>query len=1078
MNIVHLNRTQKAESFFPIVAISSASSEIEILKKVISEFPADSKMAYLIMEDLYFPQTENLALELESYSEMPVIEIVSSVDLHSNHIYVIPANNFLEIENDSLVLKSRTRSSNSANCLDFFFDSLASIYKSYTIGLVISGSAVDGFAGLKKVKEMGGTSIAILHKKGIPKNDDTGNFIDYFSPQDQVSDKLKEIQNSYLVNHAYQDNPNNSNEDEENLLKEITALLQLRTGTNFQHYKHQTIRRRIAKRMVVTHQESTQKYLNILKNSTAEQDALFNDILIPVTYFFRDTSFFYHLCTAIFPTLIENANNEILRIWSAGCSTGEEAYSLAICLHEYLEQNNRQNIKIQIFASDLSDHCIVKARSGVYTLQDVKNISSERLEKYFTKRNNTFHVNKIIQDMCVFAVHDLTKDTSFSKIDLICCRNVLIYFDTELQNQVLTSFHYSLRDNGYLFLGKAETAHNVPDLFAIVDKQEKIYIRKNETKHPKTIRLGSNSDRTKNVSPETEIDYKKIASDILLENFSPAAVMINEQLEIVYFHGDTSPFLQPASGKPSFNILNMVREEISLELRNAILKARNEKKNFSGGHIAVKKQSFLTSFEVIFLPSNLDLLLIVFCKKTLSHSELITNAESPSNEFQKELHQLRGDFKRVTEEQQIYFEELQNTNVELLTNTEELQLINEKLTASAEELQSNNKELSFLNEELQNRRDELALMRNFYESIVKTIREPVIIIDQNAAIKSANPSFYNYFNTIQEETEGISIFEIGSCHWNIPEFKESVLKKVNQGETIENFKINFILENGIKKTMLLNAAPIINSVPEGMILIALEDITELESSNESIKNKNLELKSYGVHLELFTNAASHNLLEPGRKIYMFGKKVLDSEKLLSESGKHNLHRLLNTAVNLNQLIEDLLNYSKVNFSDKSFKKTDLNIVVKKAITELKSMIQEYKAEITFDVLPILFSIPSQLKQLFSQLIINSIKYAKKDVNPQIKISAVQPSPEEIKHVNANSNRNYTKIMIKDNGMGFTKDFENLIFDPFYKLHSNENHYGSGLGLTLVHKIVSNHNGYIQVSSKPEKGTIICIYLPV
>lgn len=211
---------------------------------------------------------------------------------------------------------------------------------------------------------------------------------------------------------------------------------------------------------------------------------------------------------------------------------------------------------------------------------------------------------------------------------------------------------------------------------------------------------------------------------------------------------------------------------------------------------------------------------------------------------------------------------------------------------------------------------------------------------------------------------------------------------------------------------------------------------------------------------------------------MFGKKVLDSEKLLSESGKHNLHRLLNTAVNLNQLIEDLIDYSKVNFSEKSFKKTDLNVVIKKVMIELKVMIQEHKAEIISDLLPVLYSIPSQMKQLFSQLIINSIKYAKKGVNPQIKISAVQPSPEEIKHANANSSRNYTKIMIKDNGMGFTKDFENLIFDPFYKLHSNEDHYGSGLGLTIVHKIVSNHNGFIQVSSKPEKGTTICIYLPV
>ncbi|KAF2341030.1 CheR family methyltransferase [Flavobacterium tistrianum] len=1077
MDIVHLNKIQKTAGF-PVVGISTATTEFEILKKIISEFPADSGMAFIIIEDLHYAQSEKLAEKLTEHSKIPVIEIVNTIDLHPNHIYIIPENNFLELENGLLILKLRTRSSIATNCLDLFFDALATVYKSYTIGLVISGTSLDSFAGLKKVKEMGGTSIAVSHKKGIPKNDDTSDFIDHFTAADRVAEKLAEIQKSYIANHAYEESEENVTADEKKLLKEIISLLYLKTRTDFYHYKHQTIRRRIAKRMVITHQETTQKYLNFLKNNNAELEYLFNDILIPVTYFFRDQSYFDHLCKTIFPALLENFDTGTLRIWSAGCSTGEEPYSMAICLHEYLEQHNKSNISIQIFASDLSEHCIAKARSGVYTQQDVKNIESERLEKYFIKRNNGYHITKIIRDMCVFAVHDLTRDTSFSKIDFISCRNVLIYFDTQLQNQVLASFHYSLRDNGILFLGKSESANGVSDLFTPINKQEKIYIRKNDIKRNKTIRLGLN-EKSKNDVPETnETDYKKIASDILLENFSPAAVMINEQLEIVYFHGDTSPFLQPASGKPSFNILNMVREEISFELRNAILKTRNEKKNSSSGHISVKKQPFLTSFEVIFLPSNHDLLLIVFCKKSAAHSEKVILDENHSSELEKELHQLQGDFKRVTEEQQIYFEELQTTNEELLTNSEELQLINEKLSASAEELQSNNKELSYVNDELQNRREELAVMRNFYESIVKTIRGPLIIIDKNAIIKTVNPSFYHYFKALQEETEGQSLFEIGSCHWNIPEFKESVLNKVLLGKVIENFKIQFNLDNGIKKTMLLNAAPIADSVPEGMILIALEDVTELEFSNELIKNKNQELQSYNRQLESFTDAASHNLLEPGRKIYMFGKKILDNEKNLSESGRHNLNRLLSSAVNLNQLIEDLIDYSKVNFSEKSFKKTDLNVVVKKTVTELKSIIQEHKAEITFDLLPVLYGIPSQLKQLFSQLITNSIKYAKKETNPQIQISAANPSPEELKHIKADSNLNYAKIMIRDNGMGFAKDFENLIFNPFYKLHSNENHYGSGLGLTLVHKIVSNHNGFIQASSKPEIGTAICIYLPV
>lgn len=1073
------NTEQNPDSLFPVVGIGTVASAFEVLQKIVSEIRPDSGMAYLIIEDLYHPQSENLAGILAEYSKIPVVEIVNEISLQPDHIYVIPENNFLVAEDETLKLQHRTRSSQTNNCFDLFFESLSSVYKSYTVGLIISGTPLDGCAGLKKIKEMGGSVLAALHKKGLPQNADTSDFIDHFLAPALIAPKLSEIQNSYTVNHAYQEDEDIPDNEEE-LLKQIIDIIHKKTGTDFHHYKHPTLRRRIAKRMVAKHQESIEGYLNLLKNNTEEQNALFNDILIPVTYFFRDEPFFDHLSDTVFPALTENPGTETLRLWCAGCSTGEEAYSLAICLDEYLQKNNKSDIKVQIFASDISKHCISKARAGIYTQQDVKNISPERLQKYFIKRNSGYHVSKIIRDHCVFAVHDLTKDAPFSKIDLISCRNVLIYFDTFLQNRVLASFHYSLREKGFLFLGKSESANNVPDLFTVTEKQQKIYIRKKDNRKNEAQRFDfiNSIQSAKDITlPETSVDYKKIASDILLEQYSPAAVIINEELEIVHFHGDTSPFLQPASGKPSFKILNMVGNEIGFELRNAILKARNEKKNFAGGNIAVKKQNFLTSFEVIFLPSYSNLLLIIFCKKPISNAQAFQPEEN-RGELEKELNQLRGDFKRVTEEQQIYFEELQTTNEELLTNTEELQLKNEQLTASAEELQSNNEELLCVNDELQDRREKLALMQNFYESIVKTIREPLIIIDKNAVIKSANPAFYKYFKTTEEETEGFSIFEIGNSHWDIPEFKESVLKKLSGQEIVENFRIQFDLGNGIKKTMLLNASPVVNSIPEGMILLALEDLTDLEHSNNSIKNKNLELLSYNKQLESFTEAASHNVLEPGRKIYMFGKKVLDSEKALSEPGRHNLKRLLSAAENLNQLIEDVIDYSKINFTEKKFKKTDLNVVIKRTLNELKNIISIQKAEIITEPLPTLSVIPHEIQKLLTHLITNSIKYTKKDEVPKIKVSAEVPLAEEITGVGANPDLNYIRLAVTDNGIGFTKDYEAHIFKPFYKLHSNEQFYGSGLGLTLVKKIVLNHNGFIRISSEPALGTSVFIYLPV
>ncbi|MBO9584853.1 MAG: PAS domain-containing protein [Flavobacterium sp.] len=1032
---------------FSVVGIGTKGSEIEILKSIISDLAEDSGMAYLIFETLDYPTTENLRAVLAAQTKLPVIEIVNEINLQPNQIFIIPENNFLIAEDGILKLKPKNRSSLNHNCLDEFYKSIAEIYKSYAIGVLISGTPLDSLTGLKKIKELGGTALSIVYKKGLIQNKNTEDIIDHFVPYFSIASKLNEIQKSYFASRAYEEEDQNSTIEDNQSFNEIIEIIHSVSGTNFPHYRPEILRRRIAKRMAITRKETLADYLAILKNNTSEQTALFNDLLISVSYFFRDPAHFAQLSNRVFPSLIENQNKEKIRIWSAGCATGEEAYSLAITIHQYLEKTQNLQTKVQIFASDRSENSIAKARSGIYTIQDVKNIDEAILEKYFTKKEGSYHIHKTIRDMCVFAVHDLTKDAPFSKIDLIACRNVLLYFDDDLQNQLLNSFHYALRHKGFLFLGRSETAENNPDLFKTIGEEEKIYCRKSDGK----LHKKSTFNATKPLL-ETEVpvlDYEKIAADIL-QHYYPSAVIVNSELEIVYFHGDTSPFLQPASGKPSFNILNMVSDELAFELKNAIIKSRNKKKNILGTHIAAKKQEFVTSFEVIYLPSYKDLSLIVF-------SKILSTEEIQNHQFEKPIELI---------------------NEESILTTNEEQLIDEQLAISKEELQSSNEELSCINDELQDRNRELSLLQNFYESAVNTIREPMLILDKNAIVNSANPSFYKFFKTSPEETEGISIFELGNSHWNILEFKESVLKKLTSQEMVENFKIQFNLEDGTTKTMILNASRISNSTPEEMILIALEDLTDLEKSKEAIKHKNQELIHNKKQLEYFTNAAKNNLLEPVSKIYMFGKKVLDTEKALTEAGRHNLTRLLNSASNLTQLMEDLVEYSQINFTEKKFKMTDLNTLIKKTIYQLKSIIGENQAEIHSDDMPTLSVIPSEINKLFTHLITNSIKYRQKEIVPNIKISTQEPSLEELKATGVNSDSKFIKLIVSDNASGFSKDYEKLIFEPFYRLHGNEKHYGSGLGLTIVSKIVANHNGFIRASSEPSKGTEISIYLPI
>jgi two-component system CheB/CheR fusion protein len=1083
---------KKTEQNFPIVGIGASAGGLDAIKRLIKAIPTDSGMAYVIVQHLSPDHPSSLPEILSQHTEVPVHEIINDINLAPNHIYIIPENNNLVTQDGVLKLHQRTRNEKKNISIDIFFESLAEVHKSFAIGIILSGTAFDGTFGFKKIKEVGGTTLVqdpeTAEFKGMPQSAIDADLADYVLAPELIPEQLLEIRKSYASNHAYSDEEHLPKNEEE-ILMQIINLIFLRTGNDFRHYKQPTIRRRIARRMVMSRKENLHDYYYHLRNDKSEQDSLFNDFLIPVTYFFRDQNFFESLPRLAFPQLLQNTINNNLRIWVAGCSTGEEAYSLAIAIHEYLTEKN-SDIKVQIFASDISEKCIAKARTAVYSAQDVQQVSQTRLHHYFTKRDGHYHINKVIRDMCIFAVHNFIKDPPFARIDLVSCRNVLIYLDSFLQNKILSSFHYSLKEKGILFLGKSESINNAQNLFDPIGKHEKIYARKfapgryvPEAFKPANI---GNRDKAepadKKKSPAN--DFLKIASDILFSKYTPASVIINEHQEIVHFHGDTSPFLLPSPGKPNFNILKMARDGISFELRNALTKLKQEKETVAKENIQVKNQPYLVSFEAIPLPDKEEHHLILFTKKPLPDTETESKLKSKNSdqlrikELENELMQMREDIKRITEEQQTAFEELQTTNEELLSSSEELQAMNEELETSTEELQSNNEELLCVNDELMDRQEQLISMRNYSESIVNTIREPLLIIDRDFFIKSANPAFYKYFETTEKETEGHSFFEIGDCHWDIPEFKELLFKMLNEKEAIHDFNVHANCKGLGKKIMMVNARRIVNAQPSGMILLAIEDITDLVLTNELLTQKNLELERYNEQLESFSSAASHDLQEPLRKIQMFSNRILDHEKDLSESSIHNLQRINVASANMSQLITDLINYSRINFIEKEYKRTDLNVLLKKIISDLKDYILEKNAHITLSTLPQVHVIPYQIQQLFINLIMNAIKYTDENVTPQIKIEAQQPSSEEIINIGGDPEINYAKICVIDNGIGFTKEYENKIFDPFYRLHSTDQYKGSGLGLTISKKIVSNHNGFITAKSKVNHGTTFSIYIPL
>lgn len=1090
MTLENTTRTENSAQNFPVAAIAAPAGELETLHKIISQIPKDSGIAYVIVQHLSSNNPDNLTGELAKSAKIQVVEIVNTINFQPDHIYIVPQNNYLTAEDGVLKLQTIKRIDKISHNIDLTFDAIAEIYKSFSIGILLSGTGFDGAFGLKKMKEYGGVTI-LQHPDTAPfktmsQNNVETDFVDFILSPEETVFQLAAIRKSYQDNYAYSDDEHIPKK-EENVLNQILNLILQKTENDFFDYKRPAIRRRITRRMVILKKETMSDYYTILRNNKNEQELLFNDLLIPVTYFFRDEDSFESLSKTILPQLIQNCTNNTLRVWSVACSTGEEAYSLAILICEYLTQHNIKDLKVQIFASDISEKSIAKARSAIYSAQDVQHISDTRLEHYFTKRDGHYHLNKVIRDMCIFATHNFIKDPPFAKIDLVTCRNVLIYLNSFLQEKVLTSFHYSLTEKGFLFLGKSESANNVQHLFEAVLKQDKIYSKKFTPARyvPKAFKPYTNLPvRAKTYSNAAhETDFRKAADDILFSKYTPPSVIINEHQEIVHFHGDTSPYLLPAPGRPNFNILKMAREGISFELRNAISEISKNKENLIRENLSVKDQNYQASFEIVMLPNDEDHLMILFHKNPLpeTDSESKNSKKSADQlriaELEKELSQLREDIKRVTEEQQTAFEELQTTNEELLSSTEELQAMNEELQTSTEELQSNNQELMCTNDELLDRQEQLLSMRHYAESIVQTIREPLIVIDNDYNVKSANPSFYKYFNTTEKDIEGFSFFEIENSQWDIADFKELLFKMVIQKQTIEGYKLE-INANGRKKTLMVNALFIQNTKPEGLILLAFEDITDILASNELLNKRNSELQIYNEQLENFTSAASHDLQEPLNKIHMFCHRIFEKEKTLSEDGKHNLQRAMHSAKNMSQLIADLINYSKLNFAEKKFKITDFNLILKKTLSDIKDSIDETKAVIETAITENFVNVVAfQIQQLLTNLILNAIKYSKENTTPEITIQTVQASAEEIANLGGKTDTKYIKIDVIDNGIGFDKDFENRIFDPFFRLHSKDAYGGSGLGLTLVKKIVSNHNGFIKAMSKVGSGTTISIYLP-
>lgn len=721
---------------FVIVAIGASAGGLEAFSELVRGLPADTGMAFVLVQHMD-PTHHSLLRELVSKeTSMKVVEVTNGMQVEPNHIYVIPPNSTMSIAGRVLQLYPREDLFATRMTVDQFMRSLAEDEKGKSVGVILSGSGSDGTLGLAEIQAQGGVTFAqdeTARHDGMPRSAIAAGAVDFVLPPKEIAQELARIGKNGFVVPPERDGESVS--EAHPAIYTIFQLLRKSSGLDFTYYRHTTIRRRIQRRMMVHKIENMEEYAKLLKQSPAEVKALYQDMLINVTSFFRNPPVFDSLKSLVYPAILKNRPRDVaVRVWSPGCASGEETYSLAITLLELLG-DKASEIPLQLFGTDVNEASIVKARTGAYPENIQEDVSQERLRRFFTKTESGYRVSKTVRDMCIFAQHNVLYDPPFSQLDLICCRNLLIYLEPVLQKKVISLFHYALRPMGFLALGTSEGVGTSTNLFLLLDRPSKIFAKKSMASHMPVAFL---SDRKTPIGEDTfgarvmrkqgeaawnYPDFQRECDRRLLAQYAPATIFVNQDMDVIHSRGNLDRYLKLPTGRANLNVLKMAREGLLSDLRSAMAQAARRQMIVRRDGVMIKSGNTSKVINLEVVPLNIgntkeQYYMIVFHDGEPNGSK--TGAKSLSGKIKKaarqsaegrrsiskleqELAASREYLQSVIENQEATNEELQSANEEILSSNEELQSTNEELETAKEELQSTNEELTTVNDELRDR---------------------------------------------------------------------------------------------------------------------------------------------------------------------------------------------------------------------------------------------------------------------------------------------------------------------------------------------------------------------------------------
>jgi two-component system CheB/CheR fusion protein len=1239
---------QNPHDRFKVVAIGASAGGLEVFTQILSDLPIDTGMGFVLIQHLAPHYDSQLSEILQKTTQMTVREAQEDMSIEPNSVYVIPPNTLMTLEHGILKLESRQLVKGKYMAIDGFFNSLANDSGDQAIAVILSGNNEDGTKGLEAIKTLGGITIAqdlaSAQFPTMPMIAIASGYVDFVLSPMKIAAELVNISHDSgesvdsKMNTAitvYEPNDQTASifaESPENqeALKIVLRLLHNAMGVDFSYYKQGTLRRRIARRMNLLTFQQLDLYAEYLQSHPIEVEKLYHDILINVTSFFRDPESFRALRQQVFPAICEHKSQELpIRIWVAGCATGEEVYSIAISLLEFFDTYAVKHA-IQIFATDISEIAIETARSGIYAENLLIDISPEQLRRFFKPVEGGYQIGKLVRELCVFARQNLTSDPPFSRMDLISCRNMLIYLEPVLQKKVMPIFHYALNSNGFLMLGSSEGIGNAGDLFNIVDKKSRIYKSK-----PIQSRMAFNFDSQRHQyvdhsstlairhkTPMEEINLEQLADQVVLSRYAPVGVVINADLEILQFRGQTSAYLEPSPGKASLNLLSMVRSELRLDLRTAIYSAKERNTPISKDGIEMS-QGVLVKLDVIPLVANSEQYFLVLFENHPSQillapasidSSINSSVNSSTNPSTNSLAKYRKDgatrenmeivrlthelektkeyLRSIIEKQEANNQDLKVAGEEILSSNEELQSANEELETAKEEIQATNEELTTINDELRSRNNQLSQVnndmqnllssvnipilmlsgdllirrftpmaeqafnlmpsdvgrpfshirnnldlpniealitsvidslipyeqdvqdqqghwyslrirpyrttdnhidgvviglidinlikqnaialefsRNYANAIIETLRQPLIVLNDEMQVVTANLCFYKLFKMSPDQTEQQSIFALSTGAWDTPKLRSLLDEILLRDISVHDYEVTQDFAKLGTRTMLLNASQIDRPNIGTMILIVIEDITERNLQKQQLIIKNQALSEAMISLEAaniakskFLGNMSHELRTPLTAIIGF-TQLLQTNQTKEAEAQQFLDMIYQSGEHLLSLIQDLLDISKIESEKMEIEPNILSLGNFLQMTAEMLQIKAGQKNLTFtkqfaaDLPEVIYADEKRLRQVLLNLLSNAIKFTS---TGEITFAVSRhPSTDQAGDLNE-----FIRFAITDTGTGISANDLEKIFLPFEQVGTEDTKpQGTGLGLAISQNLVNKMGGSIKVISE-------------